>query len=94
MWRFAAGQPPGPWRRLAYRLFWAEAVACAVGLYLSARSIAPLAEILPGVAFHAWVFVVTFAASPGPTAAPLDGPAEAWPQLRATRPVRARAVGR
>ena len=52
MWRFAAGQEPGPWRRLAYRLFWAEAAACAAGLYLSARSIAPVAEILPGIAFH------------------------------------------
>jgi hypothetical protein len=64
MWRFAAGQPPGPWRRLCYRLFWAEAVACAVGLYLSARMVAPVAEIVPGAVFHAWVFTVTFAASP------------------------------
>ena len=61
MWRFAAAQPAGAWRRLAYRLFWAEAVACVVGLYLSARGVAPLAEILPAAAFHAWVFVVTFA---------------------------------
>lgn len=72
MWRFAAAQPHGPWRRLSYRLFWTEAAACAVGLWLSARSIAPLAEILPGVAFHAWVFTVTFrrpptAAAPRPT---------------------------
>ncbi|MEA2826326.1 MAG: hypothetical protein QOG43_765 [Actinomycetota bacterium] len=64
MWRFAAGQQPGPWRRLAYRLFLAEAAACAAGLYLSARSIAPLAEILPGIAFHTWVFVVTFRSQP------------------------------
>jgi len=61
MWRFAAGQPPGPWRRLAYRLFWAEVVACAVGLYLSARHVAPVAEILPAAVFHAWVFTVTLA---------------------------------
>jgi hypothetical protein len=61
MWRFAAAQPPGRWRRTAYRLFWAEAVACVVGLYLSARTIAPLAEILPAAAFHAWVVAVTFA---------------------------------
>ena len=60
MWRFAAGQAPGTWRRLAYRLFFLEAAACVVGLYLSARSIAPVAEILPGIAFHVWVFVVTF----------------------------------
>jgi hypothetical protein len=63
MWRFAAGQPAGRWRRLAYRLFWVEAAACAVGLYLSARTVAPLAEILPGMAFHAWVLTLTFAAS-------------------------------
>lgn len=59
MWRFAAAQPLGPWRRLCYRLFWAEAVACAVGLYLSAIGIAPIAEVLPGVAFHTWIVVVT-----------------------------------
>ncbi len=64
MWRFAAGQAPGPWRRTAYRLFFVEAAACVAGLYLSARSIAPLAEILPGVAFHAWVFVVAFRSQP------------------------------
>ena len=64
MWRFAAGQEPGPWRRLAYRLFWVEAAACVAGLYLSARSIAPVAEILPGIAFHIWVFVVTFRSQP------------------------------
>ncbi len=75
MWRFAAGQVPGPWRRLAYRLFWAEAAAVAAGLYLSARRIAPLAEILPGVAFHAWVMVVTFARrSPGRRPQPLTRP--------------------
>ena len=64
MGRFAAGQPQGPWRRLAYRLFWLEAAACGAGLYLSARSIAPLAEILPGAVFHAWVFTVTFRSPP------------------------------
>lgn len=61
MWRFAAAQPRGPWRRLAYGLFWAEAVACVVGLYLSARMVAPVAEILPGSVFHVWVVVLTFA---------------------------------
>jgi hypothetical membrane protein len=77
MWRFAAGQPRGRWRRLMYRLFWAEAVACGVGLYLSARAIAPLAEILPGAAFHAWVFTVTLATPrPQPPARP---PADAQP---------------
>lgn len=63
MWRFAAAQPPGSWRRLCYRLFWAEAAACVAGLYLSARSVAPVAEILPGIAFHTWIFVVTFTRS-------------------------------
>lgn len=62
MWRFAAAQPPGRWRTLAYGLFWAEAGACVAGLYLSARSIAPLAEILPGAVFHVWVLTVTAAA--------------------------------
>jgi hypothetical protein len=64
MWRFAAGQEPGSWRRLAYRLFWVEVAACVAGLYLSARSVAPVAEILPGIAFHTWVFVVTFRSQP------------------------------
>ncbi len=60
MWRFAAGQSPGPWRRLSYALFWCELAACAVGLYLSALAVAPVAEILPGAVFHAWVVTVTF----------------------------------
>ena len=59
MWRFAAAQPGGRWRRLSYGLFWAEAVACAVGLWLSARSVAPVAEILPAAVFHAWIVAVT-----------------------------------
>lgn len=66
MWRFAAAQPAGPWRRFTYRLFWAEAAACAVGLYLSARMVAPVAEILPGAVFHTWVVAVTFAVSAAP----------------------------
>jgi hypothetical membrane protein len=65
MWRFAAAQPFGSWRRLAYGLFWVEAAACAVGLYLSARSIAPLAEILPGTVFHLWIVVVSVGAGVG-----------------------------
>jgi hypothetical protein len=86
MWRFAAGQPPGPWRRLTYRLFWAEAAACAVGLYLSARNVAPVAEILPGAVFHAWVVTVTFATvsgSPAPTGR------SAWLRLRLAPPAAA-----
>jgi hypothetical protein len=61
MWRFAAAQPQGSWRRVAYRLFWAESAACALGLYLSARMVAPVAEILPGLVFHVWILAVTFA---------------------------------
>jgi Protein of unknown function (DUF998) len=61
MWRFAAAQPHGPWRRLTYGFFWAEAVACAVGLWLSAQSIAPVAEILPAAVFHSWIVALTFA---------------------------------
>lgn len=66
MWRFAAAQPSGRWRRLAYQIFFAEALACAVGLYLSGRGIAPVAEILPAAIFHIWVVVVTFAGTGQP----------------------------
>ncbi len=66
MWRFAAGQPRGRWRRLSYALFWAEAIACAVGVYLSARMVAPVAEILPAAVFHAWVVTVTVKAAREP----------------------------
>ncbi len=60
MWRFAAGQPTGRWRRLTYGLFWAEAAGCALGL--SGVLPAPVAEIVPGSVFHAWVVLVTVAA--------------------------------
>lgn len=60
MWRFAADQPPGVWRRWCYGLFWLEAGACVTGVTLSRNQVAPLAEILPALAFHAWVAVVTF----------------------------------
>ena len=63
MWRFAAAQPRGPWRRLTYAFFWAEAVACIAGVYLSAMTVAPVAEILPAAVFHAWIVTVTFAAA-------------------------------
>jgi hypothetical protein len=61
MWRFAANQAPGRWRRLTYLLFWMEAAAAAAGLALSARMVAPLSEMLPAAAFHLWIVVVTFA---------------------------------
>lgn len=63
MWRFAAGQPEGRWRRISYALFWTEALACAVGLYLSAQMVAPVAEILPASVFHAWIIIVTVTAA-------------------------------
>jgi len=59
MWRFAAAQPRGRWRRRSYVLFWVEVAACVAGLWLSARSVAPLAEILPAAVFHTWVVIVT-----------------------------------
>lgn len=77
MWRFAAGQAPGPRRRLSYRLFFAESVACAAGLYLSARSVAPVAEILPAAVFHVWVFVVTFSSVGAENEAPPPSPRRA-----------------
>lgn len=61
MWRFAVAQPAGPWRRLAGRLALAEAAACAVGVVLSRRSVAPLAEIVPAACFHLWIGLVTLA---------------------------------
>jgi hypothetical protein len=67
MWRFAATQPPGTWRRVSYGLFWAEVAACALGLYLSAQSIAPLAEIVPAAVFHAWIIAVTLASGSTPS---------------------------
>jgi hypothetical protein len=73
MWRFAAGQPRGRWRRISYALFWAEASACVVGLYLSARMIAPVAEILPAAVFHAWIIALTVTAARS-TRLPSRGP--------------------
>lgn len=64
MWRFAANQPKGAWRRRCYRLFWLEAVACTAGIALSRNQVAPLAEILPALAFHIWVVMVTFGSGP------------------------------
>jgi hypothetical protein len=71
MWRFVVAQPPGRLRRLAKRLFWLEAAACAVGVALSRRSVGPLAEILPAAAFHVWVVALTV------TSAGQDGPVRA-----------------
>ena len=59
MWRFAVAQPTGPFRRMARRLTLAEGAACVVGVVLSRNSVAPLAEILPALCFHAWIAVLT-----------------------------------
>ena len=65
MWRFAAGQRRGRWRRATYALFWAEVVACGAGLYLSGRGVAPVAEVLPAAVFHLWIATLTFRPWPG-----------------------------
>lgn len=59
IWRFAATQPDGPWRRVTRALVAAEVAACAVGLLLSRSSVAPLAEIVPAAGFHLWIVAVT-----------------------------------
>ena len=73
MWRFAADQPAGAWRRRCYGLFWLEVAACAAGITLSQHHVAPLAEILPALTFHAWVLMATF----GPTASRSGAPSGA-----------------
>lgn len=59
MWRFAAGQPPGRWRRQSYGLLWLEVVAVLAGVALSRVHLAVVAEVLPAVVFHLWIIVVT-----------------------------------
>jgi len=59
MGRFAASAL-GPRRRIAgYALFLLELAACAAGIALSISGRAPVAEIVPALAFHLWVVVVT-----------------------------------
>jgi hypothetical membrane protein len=65
MWRFAAGQADGPWRARAYGLLWLEVAACVAGVLLSRSGRAPIAEMLPAVAFHLWIAVVTARAASG-----------------------------
>lgn len=59
IWRFAAGQPPGRWRRQSYGLLWLEVVAVLAGVALSRVHLAVVAEVLPAVGFHLWIIVVT-----------------------------------
>lgn len=63
---FAAGQPPGPARRVSFGLFALEVAACIAGVVLSAAMRAPIAEALPAGAFHLWIILVT-RWSPDPT---------------------------
>ena len=56
---FAAAQPAGAWRRTAMGLFGAQALATVVGILLSQRGIAAVAELVPALVFHLWVGVVT-----------------------------------
>lgn len=59
MWRFAAGQRPGDWRRRSYGLMWLEVAACVAGIALSQSRRAVVAELLPALVFHLWIVVVT-----------------------------------
>jgi len=78
MWRFASGQAPGRWRVAAYRLFWLEAAACVAGVLLSRSGLAAVAEMLPAVAFHLWIGVVTLrSGTPRVTAAVPEGAGQA-----------------
>ncbi len=43
----------------SYALCWLEVAACTAGVALSASMRAPVAEIVPALAFHVWVAVVT-----------------------------------
>lgn len=75
IWRFAAAQPPGPWRRLAYRLTWLEVAGCVTGVALSRAGRGTLAEAVPAVLFHLWVILVTLVWPgwrPDPAPAPLS----------------------
>ncbi len=61
MWRFAANQPAGELRRTSYALLWLELVLFGIGTYLFSiyRMAAPLAQILPAIAYHAWIITLT-----------------------------------
>lgn len=59
MWRFAAAQPPGQWRRRSYGLMGAEVAACVIGVLLSRARRAAIAEVVPAVVFHLWIIIIT-----------------------------------
>jgi hypothetical membrane protein len=56
---FALSQRPRSWRQTAFGLFVAQATGTMTGVVLSRMGVAALAEIIPALAFHAWVIVVT-----------------------------------
>jgi hypothetical membrane protein len=57
MWQFAKSQPMGKFRRWCYRLFYLEVASfiIGIGLFTLTRGVAPLGEMLPALAFHAWI---------------------------------------
>ena len=59
VWRYAAAQPPGRWRRVSYGLTVLEVGGCVVGVALSVAGRAVVAEVAPAIVFHLWVVVVT-----------------------------------
>jgi hypothetical protein len=59
MWRFAAAQTPGRWRRQSYGLMWLEAASVVAGIALSRAHRAVIAEVLPAAGFHLWIIVVS-----------------------------------
>lgn len=59
MWRFAAAQSPGRWRRQSYGLMWLEVASVVAGVALSRAEQAVVAEVVPAVVFHLWIIVVT-----------------------------------
>ena len=78
IWRFAAAQPPGRWRRRSYRLLWVEVAAVVAGVALSRVHLAVVAEVVPAVAFHLWIIVVTAQWQAG-TPYPADGDSTSQP---------------
>jgi hypothetical protein len=59
MWRFAAGQPPGRWRRQSYGVMWLEVAGGVAGIALSRAGRATIAEVVPAVVFHLWIILVS-----------------------------------
>lgn len=60
MWRFAASQPAGRWRRQSFGVMGLEVAACVAGVVLSRLHRATGAEMVPAVVFHSWIVAVAF----------------------------------